>query len=220
MRIGTRRDFCTAHVSAKARDMIAFRRWFTSSLLPEVLLQALHPLEVGDDDAARVREHVRQDEHAVRVEDRRRRASSARSRPPSRCGANAVGVLLGDHLLERARREHVAVEHEQLVVRDRVAASAPRSRPPARLWAIAAAHRPPAASKSPAGRVRDRDHGRAELGDELREVGADVAEALHHHAQPLDRPVALQRLSAGRRRSRARSPPRGRASRRSPAACR
>ena len=50
-------------------------------LLPEVLLEALHPLEVGDDDAARVREHVGQDEDAALVEDlvgrRRHRAVRA-----------------------------------------------------------------------------------------------------------------------------------------------
>src|ERR1700751_812204 len=33
-------------------------------LLPEVLLEALHPFEVGDDDAARVREDVGKDENA------------------------------------------------------------------------------------------------------------------------------------------------------------
>ena len=38
-------------------------------LLPEVLLQALHPLEVRDDDAAGVREHVREDEDAALLED-------------------------------------------------------------------------------------------------------------------------------------------------------
>src|SRR5919204_1917747 len=38
-------------------------------LLPEVLLEALHPLEVGDDDAARVRQYVGEDEHALVLED-------------------------------------------------------------------------------------------------------------------------------------------------------
>ena len=38
-------------------------------LAPEVLLEPLHPLEVGDDDAAGVREHVGQHEDAAVLED-------------------------------------------------------------------------------------------------------------------------------------------------------
>src|SRR5215470_887917 len=37
--------------------------------LPEVLLEALHPFEVRDDDAARVRKYVGEDEHALVLED-------------------------------------------------------------------------------------------------------------------------------------------------------
>ena len=63
-------------------------------LLPEVLLEALHPLEVGDDDAARVREHVGQDEDALVLEDlvggRRGRAVRALADDPR---LDLVGVL-------------------------------------------------------------------------------------------------------------------------------
>ena len=58
-----------AHVSSNARvdDVVQLRVHLV--LLPEVLLEALHPLEVRDDDAAGVREHVGQDEHAPVLED-------------------------------------------------------------------------------------------------------------------------------------------------------
>ena len=88
-------------------------------LLPEVLLEALHPLEVRDDDAARVGEDVRQDEHALVLEDlvRGRRDRAVRALADD-LRLHLVGVVGGDHLLERARREHVAVEQQQLLVGD------------------------------------------------------------------------------------------------------
>ena len=55
-------------LAERARDDVVQARVHLL-LLPEVLLQALHPLEVGDDDAAGVREHVREDEHAAVLED-------------------------------------------------------------------------------------------------------------------------------------------------------
>src|SRR5215217_5022917 len=78
-------------------------------LLPEVLLEALHPLEVGDDDAAGVRKHVREDEDPAVLEDlvgaRRDRAVRALA-DDSRL--HVGGVLVRDHLLERARSQDVA----------------------------------------------------------------------------------------------------------------
>ena len=38
-------------------------------------------------------------------------------------------LSVGDHLLERARREHVAVEQQELLVRDRLGAARPASVP-------------------------------------------------------------------------------------------
>src|SRR5919197_5680448 len=54
-------------VESAAHDVVQLRVHL--GLLPEVLLEALHPFEVRDDDAAGVREHVRQDEHALVLED-------------------------------------------------------------------------------------------------------------------------------------------------------
>src|SRR5436190_476171 len=69
-------------------------------LLPEVLLEALHPLEVRDDDAAGIREHVREHEHAVLLEDR---VGGRRHRPvralDDELRTDLVRVLLGDDLL-------------------------------------------------------------------------------------------------------------------------
>ena len=61
--------FRVAIVSSKARVTMSSSRCVDLLLLPEVLLEALHPLEVGDDDAARVREHVGEDEDAAVLED-------------------------------------------------------------------------------------------------------------------------------------------------------
>jgi len=47
---------------------MSFSFAFTLVLLPEVLLQSLHPLEVRDDDASRVDENVRKDQHPQLVE--------------------------------------------------------------------------------------------------------------------------------------------------------
>ena len=155
--------------------------------LPEVLLQALHPLEVGDDDAARVREHVREDEDALVLED----LVGGRGDRPVRALADDPRlhlrrVVRADHLLERAGREHVALQQQQLLVRDRVAAAEARQRPVLGLVREHARHVEPFRSMQPTARVRDGDHERALLGEHPREMTADVAEALHGDAEPVE----------------------------------
>src|SRR3954462_10340580 len=72
-------------------------------LLPEVLLEALDPLEVRDDDAARIREHVRKDQHAVALENLVRLGSRGAVRPLDEdLRLDAVRVRRRDHLLEGA----------------------------------------------------------------------------------------------------------------------
>ena len=90
-------------------------------LRPEVLLDPLHPLEVGAAAAAAVGEDVGQDEDAALFQDRVRpgrdgavRSLADQPRP------DAPGVGLGDDLLERAGREDVAVEEEELLGADRL----------------------------------------------------------------------------------------------------
>src|SRR5918996_3571834 len=98
--------------------------------LPEVLLEALHPLEVGDDDAAGVREHVGQDAHAAVLEDLvclgRDGAVGALA---DDARLHLRRVLTRDHLLQRAGREQVAVDDEELLIRDRIAAAEALERP-------------------------------------------------------------------------------------------
>ena len=90
-------------------------------LLPEVLLEPLNPLEVRDDDTPGIGEDVREDDDTAILEDvvrcRRRRAVRAFDddlRP------HLVRVVGRDHLLERTRCEHVALEDDQLLVRHRL----------------------------------------------------------------------------------------------------
>src|SRR6185312_1244551 len=88
-------------------------------LLPEVFLEALDPLEVRDDHAARVGEDVRQDQDALLLENLvpRRRDRAVRALADD-LRLDLVGVLAGDPLFQSARREHVALEQQQLVVGD------------------------------------------------------------------------------------------------------
>ena len=125
MRIGMRRARCAvAHVSSKARLTMSFELRVDLVLLPEVLLQALHPLEVRDDDAAGVREDVGEDEHALVLEDR-----------VGGRGDGAVRALDDDLRLDLGRRSRSSItcssahgarmsqsSSEQLVVRDLLAA--------------------------------------------------------------------------------------------------
>src|SRR3954470_7489891 len=101
---------------------------------------------------------------------------------------DAVRVALVDHLLERARGEHVAVEQQELVVRDRSALAelpdlAPLPRVTDRTRHVEAAR----AVTAPRG-VGQRDDDRAELGGDPGEARADGAESLHGHAPPLEGP--------------------------------
>src|SRR5215208_3563370 len=113
----------------RARDDVVELRVHLD-LLPEVLLEALHPLEVRDDDAAGVREHVGEDEHAGVLEDLVRTGGRGPVRALAEdLGPDLVGVPGMDHLLERARRQDVALEQEQLLVRDRIGAAQAGERP-------------------------------------------------------------------------------------------
>src|ERR1044072_7334239 len=142
-------------------------------LLPEVLLESLHPLEVRDDDAACVREHVREDEDPPIVEDlvglgsdRAVRALADDSR------SDLVGVLSGDHRLESARREDVAVDEQELLVGDRLAAGQALQQTGLLLMGERGTHVDSVrVLDAPAG-VRESDDGRALVGEDQREVGA------------------------------------------------
>ena len=181
-----------AQVSLNARVEMSFRRVHLV-LLPEVLLEALDPLEVGDDHAAGVREHVREDEHAPVLEDLvgggRRRAVRALA---DDLGLDLVRVVRRDHLLERARREHVALEQEQLLVRDRLRVRSARQRAGLLLVRDRGLDVDPVRVVDAAGESGDCDHRCALLREELREVAADVAEALDGDALPRDRQPSLR----------------------------
>ena len=132
-----------------------------------------------------------------------------------------AALSVGDHLLQRTRREHVALEQQQLFVRDRVCAPEAAERTGLALVRDRGLHVDPVRVREPRRRVGDGDDRRAVLGEELREERADVAEALHRDGRPLERRAAACAPPRERSRARrARSLPRGRASRRSSAASR
>ena len=159
-------------------------------LLPEVLLQALHPLEVRDDNAAGIREHVREDEHAAVLED----VVGGRGRGPVRTldddrRLDLVRVVRGDHLLERARREDVAVEHDELLVRQRLRALEACQRARLLLEGDRSRYVDPVRVVDAARRIRHRDHLGTVLVREEGEVAADVAETLDSHTHSRQRLV-------------------------------
>src|SRR5262249_9675381 len=92
-------------------------------LLPEVVLQPLYPFEIGDDDAARVRQDVGDHGHAAVLEDlirfRRRGAVGALDHDP---GPDAIGVARVDLGRHRRRDQHVARLLEELRIGERVGA--------------------------------------------------------------------------------------------------
>ena len=97
-------------------------------LLPEVLLEALHPLEVRHDHAAGVGEHVRQNEHAHVVEDdvrgRRDRAVRALDDHP-RLDCEAFSSVITCSSAHGAR---MSQSKEQLLVGDLLRALQPFER--------------------------------------------------------------------------------------------
>jgi hypothetical protein len=83
-----------------------------------LVLQVLHPLEVQDGDAARVREDVREDRDASLEED----AIGGRRRGPVRAlddelRADGARVVLAELALGGRGHEHVARGGEQFLVR-------------------------------------------------------------------------------------------------------
>ena len=161
--------------------MISPRRSFTSSLVPAEVLEVLHPLEVGDDHAARVGHHVGHHEDALVAEDL--------------VGRGVVGLLAPSTIIRQRMRSAFSLwiippsaagmktSHsivEQLVGVDRLAA--------VEVGDVAAlAH---VLGERPRRRCRRRCGWRrwrrttpticgAELLHEPRRPGADVAEALH-----------------------------------------
>ena len=109
-----------SHVSSKARldDVVQLRVHL--GLLPEVLLEALHPLEVRDDDAAGVREHVGEDRARPCPRGSRRRPASTGPFAPSQM-IDALTWSAFSSVITCSSAHGAStldVEQEQLLVRD------------------------------------------------------------------------------------------------------
>ena len=148
-------------------------------LLPEVLLEPLDPLEVRDDHAAGVREHVGEHEDPAVLEDLvrggRRRAVR---RLADHVRADARRVLGVDHLLERRR---ASTSHSSSISSSFVASSvpgSPASTPCSDLCATAAGTSMPYLFTTAPFESDSATTSRALLGQQPREVAPDVAEAL------------------------------------------
>src|SRR6266576_6347986 len=85
---------------------------------PQKRLQTLHPLEVRNDDAASVAQNVRDHEHFVPtlVE---KQIRIWRGRAVRAFGKDAalelIGILPGNHAIDRARSKNIARQREKLV---------------------------------------------------------------------------------------------------------
>src|SRR6266568_6464650 len=154
--------------------------------LPVELGAALHPLEIADHDAARVREDVRRDQHAaIREQAVRLRGHRTVRALHDDAGAYLVSVVAGDLALERGWNEHVDVHREQFRVRDARDAGEPVERSRG-----IAPHMLDRARDVDAGRIRvaaadvgDRDDAAPRRGERLRRHAADVAESLDRDAR-------------------------------------
>ena len=128
---------------------------------------------------------------------RPRPASSARSRPrrrSSRAPGRRCRAWITCSSAHGASTSHSSSSSSSFVIGS--APRSPASEPVSPLCANAAATSMPVLVVEPAARVGDRDHGRAVLGEELREVAADVAEALDRDARAVHRDRLLaQRLA-------------------------
>ena len=152
----------------------------------------MHPLEVGNDDAAGVRKDVGQDEHALVLEEIvGRRGHRPVCALDDDLRLHLRRVLFSDHLLECARRKHVAFKQEQFLVRDRVGSAEARERPRLALVRERGLHVDPVWIVESGRRVGYGDHLRAVFGEELRQKRADVSEALHGGARSLQRHLLL-----------------------------
>ena len=182
MRSERLRSLAIAFTSRKARPHDGAELVVDLALLPAEVLHVLHPLEVRDDHAARVGEHVGDDVDALVVEDvvggRSRRAVGAleqdlaarsgrrcprRIIPPSAAGTNTShSMAIRSSGVDRARRARNS-----------------GSLPPASDELVQVARgRCPRRCGSRRSRPRRRSTLHAELVHDARRVVADVAEAL------------------------------------------
>ena len=128
-------SLASPRVSLNARVEMSFRRVHLV-FLPEVLLEALDPFEVGDDHPAGVRQHVR-DEHAPILEDvvgGRRRRAFAPSQTILALILSALSVVI---TCSSAHGASTSQSLEQLLVRDPFGSCRPASAPVSCLCAIA-----------------------------------------------------------------------------------
>ena len=179
-RIETFRSCIVAHVSSKARVTISFRRAFTSSSFQKYSCSPWTHSKYETTTPPAFASTSGQHERAARLEDLvgSRRDGAVRAFD-DQLRLDLVSVVGRDHLLERARREHLTVDEQKLLVRDRIAARPLDQRSAVALVRERRRDVQPARVVDAAARVRDRDDLRAFFGGELREERADIAEALH-----------------------------------------
>jgi hypothetical protein len=100
-------------------------------LAPEERREVLHPLEVADSDAARVADHVGDDQHVAVAEDV---VGLGQGRPvgafEDELGLDALRALGRDLLFERGGDEDVAVDVPERLIPSRRAASRPVTKTP------------------------------------------------------------------------------------------
>ena len=147
---------------------------------PEERLQVLHPLEVGDGDAARVGEDVGHEEDAPLAKDRvgfgRRRSVRALD---DELRLDVTRVARGQLVADRCGHEKIAIDGEQLLVADLLGTGKSLERLLARPILEHPFDRKAERVVNPAVILGDRDHGAARFFEQLRADAAHVAEALH-----------------------------------------
>ncbi len=156
--------------------------------LPVEILQVLQPLEVGDDHAARVAEHVGDDLDVVAL--REDLVGGERGGAVGSLGEHAAAQLCGglgvDDAFERGRHEHGALEGEQLFVGDGLAAVEVAQDPLRLQVGESLFHVDAARVVNARGVIGDRDDLRAVVRERESGLAADVAETLKRDGGALD----------------------------------
>src|SRR5664280_2611788 len=176
-------------------DGVKFRQHFAAG--PIVVLQVLQPFEVGDDDPARIAEHVGNDLNLLAGLDHAIGAIGGGT--VRRLGENAAAQLrrigLGDHPLDRRGDEDGAGKFEQLFVGDGLTAveivqDAVEFDVLDRL-----AHVDALRVVKRRGMIGNGDDLRAIFGDRRGRLAADIAEALDRHGRLVDRKLEVIQIA-------------------------
>ena len=148
--------------------------------IPEQLLQILHPLEVGNSHASRIRKNVRNDHDPALVQ-RGVGVGSCRTIGCFRDNArlNVIYICHRDLVLKRRRNQNVALELQDGFTRNGIGVGKTRDRASLHFVRQQLGNVQSGAIDNSAARVADRNDGSAHLGEKFGRDAPRIAESLN-----------------------------------------